>query len=403
MAEKTSITGANPVFEESELVFGLVAPVGTNFDLVINPLRRILREFDYELNEVRVSTLFENFSTDSPTEVSGTVEYGRLTSRMHQGNVLRQESGRGEFMALGAAKIINDLRMAKSPGGVLKRCVHVIRSLKHPDEVRALRRIYEQGFYLIGVTVDDDQRRTYLEDGRGCTPEEVTQLLERDEHEENAQYFDDDGNNYGQRTRDTFHLADVFVPLDDKDELTRFVHLVFGDPYRTPTQDEHAMFMAFTSGLRSGDLSRQVGAVVVSAEGDLISTGANDVPKAGGGLYWPTDEDQRDHVRGVDSNAERRDQIVDDILEKLKPDDRRLEEWMVTGRKKLKSSNVMDITEYGRAVHAEMEALLSCARSGTSPRGGTLYSTTFPCHNCAKHIVAAGVKGPFDSEYLHRP
>jgi deoxycytidylate deaminase len=152
------------------------------------------------------------------------------------------------------------------------------------------------------------------------------------------------------------------------------------------------MFMAFTSGLRSGDLSRQVGAVVVSAEGDLISTGANDVPKAGGGLYWPTDEDQRDHVRGVDSNAERRDQIVDDILEKLKPDDRRLEEWMVTGRKKLKSSNVMDITEYGRAVHAEMEALLSCARSGTSPRGGTLYSTTFPCHNCAKHIVAAGVK-----------
>jgi hypothetical protein len=38
-----------------------------------------------------------------------------------------------------------------------------------------------------------------------------------------------------------------------------------------------------------------------------------------------------------------------------------------------------------------MEALLSCARSGTSPRGGTLYSTTFPCHNCAKHIVAAGV------------
>jgi hypothetical protein len=38
-----------------------------------------------------------------------------------------------------------------------------------------------------------------------------------------------------------------------------------------------------------------------------------------------------------------------------------------------------------------MEALLSCARTGVSPRGGTLYSTTFPCHNCAKHIVAAGV------------
>lgn len=39
-----------------------------------------------------------------------------------------------------------------------------------------------------------------------------------------------------------------------------------------------------------------------------------------------------------------------------------------------------------------MEALLSCARSSATPHGGTLYSTTFPCHNCAKHIVAAGIE-----------
>lgn len=52
----------------------------------------------------------------------------------------------------------------------------------------------------------------------------------------------------------------------------------------------------------------------------------------------------------------------------------------------------MDITEYGRATHAEMEALLSCARSGITTRGATLFSTTFPCHNCAKHIIAAGVR-----------
>jgi hypothetical protein len=39
-----------------------------------------------------------------------------------------------------------------------------------------------------------------------------------------------------------------------------------------------------------------------------------------------------------------------------------------------------------------MEALLACGRSGVSTRDGTLYGTTFPCHNCAKHIVAAGIK-----------
>jgi hypothetical protein len=49
------------------------------------------------------------------------------------------------------------------------------------------------------------------------------------------------------------------------------------------------------------------------------------------------------------------------------------------------------MTEYGRAVHAEMEAILCAGRNGISVRSGTLYSTTYPCHNCAKHIVAAGI------------
>ena len=61
-------------------------------------------------------------------------------------------------------------------------------------------------------------------------------------------------------------------------------------------------------------------------------------------------------------------------------------------RAALESSTIDDITEYGRAVHAEMDSLLTCARNGISCRGATLYSTTFPCHNCAKHIIASGIK-----------
>jgi tRNA(Arg) A34 adenosine deaminase TadA len=52
----------------------------------------------------------------------------------------------------------------------------------------------------------------------------------------------------------------------------------------------------------------------------------------------------------------------------------------------------MDALEYGRVVHAEMGALSDAARIGHSVRNGTLYCTTFPCHMCAKHIVAAGIK-----------
>ncbi len=60
-------------------------------------------------------------------------------------------------------------------------------------------------------------------------------------------------------------------------------------------------------------------------------------------------------------------------------------------RSSLKAAGFFDITEFGRAVHAEMEALLACARSGRSARGASLYTTTFPCHNCTRHIIAAGI------------
>ncbi|MBF4222540.1 cytidine deaminase, partial [Vibrio anguillarum] len=128
----------------------------------------------------------------------------------------------------------------------------------------------------------------------------------------------------------------------------------------TPTFDEFAMFMAFSSSLRSADLSRQVGAVMTKNK-NIIATGANDIPQAGGGLYWPEydskgerivdKEGGRDWKRGYDSNAHEKKMIINDILDTL-PDDEHKEPL----RKLLSTSRIKDITEYGRVVHAEMEA-----------------------------------------------
>lgn len=52
---------------------------------------------------------------------------------------------------------------------------------------------------------------------------------------------------------------------------------------------------------------------------------------------------------------------------------------------------IRDLLEYSRSIHAEMDALLAAARNGISPRDGKLFCTTYPCHNCARHLVAAGV------------
>jgi cytidine deaminase len=38
-----------------------------------------------------------------------------------------------------------------------------------------------------------------------------------------------------------------------------------------------------------------------------------------------------------------------------------------------------------------MAALLDAARRGASVADQKLYATTFPCHNCARHIIAAGI------------
>jgi deoxycytidylate deaminase len=58
----------------------------------------------------------------------------------------------------------------------------------------------------------------------------------------------------------------------------------------------------------------------------------------------------------------------------------------------MKGAQFMATIDYVRAVHAEMAAITDAARHGVCTIGTELYTTTFPCHDCAKHIVAAGIK-----------
>src|SRR5882724_4975159 len=39
-----------------------------------------------------------------------------------------------------------------------------------------------------------------------------------------------------------------------------------------------------------------------------------------------------------------------------------------------------------------MAAITDAARRGISIKNGVLYSTTFPCHLCARHIVSSGIQ-----------
>jgi deoxycytidylate deaminase len=124
----------------------------------------------------------------------------------------------------------------------------------------------------------------------------------------------------------------------------------------------------------------------------IIATGANDCPQFGGGQYWPgkggmEQAGGRDWIRGFDANQREQQRMIDQIL--IQAESKGIPSEKL--REVLSCSPISDLTEFGRVVHAEMHALLICARSGISTHDATLYSTTFPCHNCAKHILAAGI------------
>ncbi len=56
--------------------------------------------------------------------------------------------------------------------------------------------------------------------------------------------------------------------------------------------------------------------------------------------------------------------------------------------------------ELCRAIHAEQNAIVQAAYSGTSLNGGTLYVSTQPCSLCAKMIINAGIKRiVYDGDY----
>lgn len=392
--------------QNPELVFGLVGPIGVNLDLVIDALKSQLKAFNYPAYVVRLSEQIEDFFSSSHGDKS---EDERIHELMKEGTRLRVEGEQGAAVAILGLAAIRQIRDDKS-GGKPARQAFILRSLKHPKEIEMLRAVYGKGFFLISVYSPRDVRVTALSEkisrsqfGSSINARSKAEsLVQRDEQEESTPL--------GQDVKDAFPLADLFVDgrnrATTESQVGRFLQLLFGNIFLTPTRDEHGIYHAKSAALRSADLNRQVGAAILKPEGDIIAVGCNDVPKSGGDLYWPGDPgDARDFQKGVDSMADERIQVLGEMLEKLNSggllsekiesnDIGTLVKSLISGdqKKVLKNSRIMNLLEFGRSVHAEMAAIMSAARLGVSVAGATLYCTTFPCHMCARHIVASGIK-----------
>ena len=150
----------NPLSTEidSELVIGLVAAVGTEVSLVVTSLEQELSRAGYNTVVIKVSSdVIPNLQN---VDTSGEAEYERIDRLMTAGNLARKaasaRSGNRDVgnavLAYGAAAQIFAKRESDADGKYVPftKTAFIIDSLKRPEEVETLRRIYPQGFILIG-------------------------------------------------------------------------------------------------------------------------------------------------------------------------------------------------------------------------------------------------------------
>ncbi len=401
-----------------ELFFGLVGAVGTDLKHIGELFFQELRKVSYSPNRIRLTDEMCRLPAyQSMTELRNSPEDKRIHEFMNAGDKIRRDCRREDAVALLGLNRIRQIRNENNSKDIepLERYAYIFHSLKHPGEVMSLREIYGAAFFVISAYQPRDSRNDALirqiaksrNEYQGNKYEnEARSLIERDEKE----YGDD----YGQSVRDVFPLADLFIDANNaqssQTQISRFIRVLFGYPYTTPTIDEHGMFHARAAACRSSDLSRQVGCVITTSAGEIISSGCNEVPKAGGGAVWESGAcsssgDYRDFQIGYDSTARMKHEIVSEILERLSKNNWLNESYsglsgsdltnkaMSLGENPpLKGARVTNIIEYGRTVHAEMSALTEAARRGVPVKDTILYCTTFPCHMCARHIIASGIK-----------
>src|SRR5206468_4100854 len=123
---------------------------------------------------LRLSDLLSNFELG--IKIIDEPEDQRISSRMDAGNKARSEARRGDFLAIAAVAEISRKRDKRKPAPFSKTA-YIFVSLKRPEEVSALRRIYGPGFYLIGISTTRDERRKYLHEDKNIESSQVDALI----------------------------------------------------------------------------------------------------------------------------------------------------------------------------------------------------------------------------------
>jgi deoxycytidylate deaminase len=398
----------NRVKKYNNLILGFAGPYGSGSSSLSEELERSINDWPGCIaKNIHVANLIESiypFVFNESLNLEGKSKADLRKIRQAAGTKLRKSDP--EFIGkLICNEIVEKgLEVEEDSSEDIDTIVFLIDSIKNTNEVHFLRRLYSDEFYLIYVYSDKETRWRRMEDYKGWDKKDRVLFEQRDQVDQNEKISNPSVKDSGQQVGQLSSKADYYI-LNAinreklKNDGERFINLLFGDSMNQPNIHERSMHLAFSASNRSFCLSRQVGAAIIDNEGNILSVGHNDVPKAFGGLYSvDCESDKRCYITGDrrcinDTNKEQRfNKLTDKIQKKLKLDGTQA----VKIKELIEKSEFSEATEYCRAVHAEMEALLSLIRSGNKlTKDSSMYVTTEPCHNCIKHIIVAGIKNVF--------
>jgi cytidine deaminase len=387
--------------ENPELVLAIVAPLGVDLDVAEQRLGVVLAEWGYSVHPIRLSRFLESQYRDWEGGANGTYER-YIEDRQRAGNDLREKMRTKDALARVALSEVGKTRASVGGG----RRAFLVRQLKTPEEAQLLRRAYGERFVLLGITAPANARRAWVAKKIAATTEgDSTNYTRFESRAQNLIDIDDreEGKEYGQNVSATFPMADFFAVLDAPSEeegrsqfdsaCRRFLSLLFSKPKVHPTNEEFLMFQAHAASYQSADRGRQVGAVIASLEGSVISVGRNDYPRVGGGVMPTASYEREEEVsRNIIGDT------VQNILDRLRPilsedfSKKMPREQKGAAMTLLRDSKLFGMNEFNRMVHAEMSALSDAAMRGVAIRNQVMFCTTFPCQNCAKHLIACGIR-----------
>jgi len=343
------------------------------------------------------TTLAEALKTCGYHRVTLSTAIRREWSRLNTGATT---PSRKELQDLG-----NTLRESKSAAYIAQVAIEEAKNLDGQIVFDGIRNLAEakflrdtfQNFFLIAVWCTQVERWKRIQSEYNGSQTDFLMDDERDKDEELV---------YGQQVQLCVDNADIVVSNEAsynskpaavgalKSKIEEYLSLLDGSKLRSPTQAEAAMAAAYTYSLRSLCIKRQVGAVIADTNGKVISVGYNENPepvapciKQFHGCY--KDDWLHQHLDLQLKKSGSKCYTCQESIPNIS----------ILGQTyKCPNCKTSFIRMYApdrgmsrcTAIHAENMAIMNAA--GRNLDGTILYTTTFPCSQCARQIVYAGIK-----------